>query len=93
MPRLSAPLFAPKFGIPNRNVIDGRLVGGAVLFGLVLLVAMARILRNKANAQPMVMPTVNLPDDDPEEDEFDFDDLDDLDDDLDDDFDDVFADL
>ena len=68
-------------------------IAGAVLFGLVLLVAMARILRNKANAQPMVMPTVNLPDDDPEEDEFDFDDLDDLDDDLDDDFDDVFADL
>jgi len=68
-------------------------IAGAVLFGLVLLVAMARILRNKANAQPMVMPTVNLPDDDPEEDEFDFDDLDDLDGDLDDDFDDVFADL
>jgi len=67
-------------------------IAGAVLFGLVLLVAMARILRNKANAQPMVMPTVNLPDDDPEEDAFDFDDLDDLDD-LDDDFDDVFADL
>lgn len=29
----SAPLLAPRFRLPTRTDIDGRLVGGAVLFG------------------------------------------------------------
>lgn len=32
--RLSHPLFASKFEIPNRIDIDARLVGGAALFGV-----------------------------------------------------------
>ena len=72
-------------------------IGAAVLFGLIFVVALARTLRRRANAQPMYVPPVEV-DDEPEEE----DDLDDLDlselDDLfsdedDDDFDDVFADL
>ncbi len=34
VPRMQQPLFAPRFGIPTRSDIDGRLVGGAALFGL-----------------------------------------------------------
>ncbi|TVQ92410.1 MAG: YeeE/YedE family protein [Deltaproteobacteria bacterium] len=33
VPRMSKPLFEPKFGIPSRRDIDGRLLGGALLFG------------------------------------------------------------
>ncbi len=33
VPRMAKPLFRPQFGIPTRRDIDGRLVGGAVLFG------------------------------------------------------------
>ncbi len=32
--RQKSPLFAEKFGIPTRTDIDGRLVGGAALFGV-----------------------------------------------------------
>ena len=74
-------------------------IGAAVLFGLIFVVALARTLRRRANAQPMYVPPVEV-DDEPEEDKLDeFDDLDlsDLDDlfpeDDGDDFDDVFADL
>ena len=69
-------------------------IGAAVLFGLIFVVALARTLRRRANAQPVLVPPVEM-DDEEEEDEFDFSDLDDLlsDDVEDDDFDDVFADL
>ena len=33
VPKMQKPLFEPKFGIPSRRDIDGRLVGGALLFG------------------------------------------------------------
>lgn len=33
-PRMASPLFAERFALPSRNDIDGRLIGGAVLFGL-----------------------------------------------------------
>lgn len=33
VPRMSRPLFEPRFGIPTRRDVDLRLVGGAVLFG------------------------------------------------------------
>jgi len=32
--RRESPLFAERFGIPSRTDIDGRLVGGAALFGV-----------------------------------------------------------
>ncbi len=32
--RRKSPLFAESFGIPTRTDIDGRLVGGAALFGI-----------------------------------------------------------
>lgn len=74
-------------------------IGAAVLFGLIFVVALARTLRRRANAQPMYVPPVEV-DDEPEEDkldEFDHLDLSDLDDlfpeNDGDDFDDVFADL
>lgn len=69
-------------------------IGAAVLFGLIFVVALARTLRRRANAQPVLVPPVEM-DDEEGEDEFDFSDLDDLlsDDVEDDDFDDVFADL
>lgn len=31
--RRSRPLFAPKFSVPTRRDIDGRLLGGAAIFG------------------------------------------------------------
>ena len=68
-------------------------IGAAVLFGLVFIVALARTLRRRANAQPVYVPPVEVEDDDEDEDEFDFSDLDDLFPEDDDDFDDVFADL
>lgn len=70
-------------------------IGAAVLFGLVFIVALARTLRRRANAQPVYVPPVEVEDDDEDEDEFDFSDLDDLfpEEDDEDDFDDVFADL
>lgn len=33
VPKMQKPLFEPRFGIPTRRDIDGRLVGGAMLFG------------------------------------------------------------
>ena len=76
---------------------DAVLYGGiaaAGLFGIVLVVALSKALRKRANSQPMYVPPVEVADED--EDEFDFEDLDDdLDSMLDDvdDLDDVFADL
>lgn len=69
-------------------------IGAAVLFGLVFVAAFARALRRRANAQPMYVPPVEVADE-PEEDDFDFSELDDLfgDDEEGDDFDSVFADL
>jgi hypothetical protein len=71
-------------------------IGAAVLFGLIFVVALARTIRRRANAQPMYVPPVDL-DDEPEEDELDELDLSDLDDlfpdDEEGDLDDVFADL
>ena len=71
-------------------------IGAAVLFGLIFVVALARTLRRRANAQPTFVPPVELEDDDDEEEDndFDFSELDDLfSDDEEDEFDDVFADL
>ena len=72
-------------------------IGAAVLFGLIFVVALARTLRRRANAQPTYVPPVELEDDEVDEDEdgeFDFSELDDLfSDDEEDEFDDVFADL
>ena len=71
-------------------------IGAAVLFGLIFVVALAKTIRRRANAQPMYVPPVDL-DEESEEDELDELDLSDLDDlfpdDEDDDLDDVFADL
>jgi hypothetical protein len=69
-------------------------IGAAVLFGLVFVLALAKALRRKANAQPMYVPPVEV-EEEPEEDDLDFSDLDDLfsDDDDDEDLDAVFADL
>ena len=70
-------------------------IGAAVLFGLIFVLALAKALRRKANAQPMYVPPVEV-DDEPEEEEFDFSELDDLfpeDEGGEDDFDAVFADL
>ena len=33
VPRMSRPLFEPRFGVPSRRDVDPRLVGGALLFG------------------------------------------------------------
>lgn len=69
-------------------------IGAAVLFGFFLILAFARLLRRKGNAQPMVDLPVELPDDDldlDDDDEFDFDDLDNVDEA--EDFDDIFSDL
>ena len=63
------------------------------LFGLIFIVALARTLRRRANAQPVYVPPVELEDDDDEEDELDFSELEDLFSDEEDEFDDVFADL
>lgn len=69
-------------------------IGAAVLFGLIFIVALARTIRRRANAQPVFVPPVEMEDEEDEDDEFDFSDLDDLfGEDEDDDFDDVFADL
>ena len=69
-------------------------IGAAVLFGLIFIVALARTIRRRANAQPVFVPPVEMDDEEDEDDEFDFSDLDDLfGEDDDDDFDDVFADL
>ena len=73
-------------------------IGAAVLFGLIFVVALARTLRRRANAQPMYVPPVEIDGDVDEEDEDDLDlsELDDLfsdDGDDGDEFDDVFADL
>ncbi len=70
-------------------------IAAAVLFGLVFVVALAKALRRKANAQPVYVPPVDLDEDDEDED-LDLSDLDDLfadDAGDDDDFDAVFADL
>ena len=76
------------------NIADACLA--AVLFGLIFVVALAKTIRRRANAQPMYVPPVDV-DDEFEEDELDELDLSDLDDlfpdDEDDDLDDVFADL
>lgn len=69
-------------------------IGAAVLFGLIFVVALARTIRRRANAQPVFVPPVEMEDEEDEDEEFDFSDLDDLfGEDDDDDFDDVFADL
>ena len=68
-------------------------IGAAVLFGLIFVVALARTIRRRANAQPVFVPPVDVDDEEDEDDEFDFSDLDDLLDDDEDEFDDVFADL
>ena len=72
-------------------------VAAAVLFGLVFVIALAKTLRRKANAQPMYVPPVELEDEPEDDDELDLSELDDLfaedDDEEIDDFDDVFADL
>ena len=69
-------------------------IGAAVLFGLIFVVALARTIRRRANAQPVFVPPVDMEDEEDEDDEFDFSDLDDLFGEEDDDeFDDVFADL
>ena len=73
-------------------------IGAAVLFGLIFVVALARTLRRRANAQPMYVPPVEIDGDVDEEDEDDLDlsELDDLfsdDGDDGDEFDDVFGDL
>ena len=71
-------------------------IGAAVLFGLIFVVALARTLRRRANAQPMYVPPVDVEDEDEDDDmdDLDLSDLDDLfPDDDEDEFDDVFADL
>ena len=69
-------------------------IAAAVVFGLVFVLALAKALRRKANAQPMYVPPVEMEDEDEEEDELDLSELDDLfaEDDG-DDIDAVFADL
>ena len=71
-------------------------IAAAVLFGLIFIVALARTLRRRANAQPVYVPPVELEDEfeDEEDDDLDLSELDDLfSEDGDDEFDDVFADL
>ena len=78
-------------------VLYGSIAGG-VLFGIILIIAMSKALRRRANSQPMYVPPVDLEEEDDtmNDDEFDFGDLDDeFEDLLDDgeDLDDAFADL
>lgn len=86
-------------GLEEFSKDDAVLYGGiaaAGLFGIILVVALSRALRKRANSQPMYVPPVEVADEEESEDEFDFGDLDDdLDSMLDDvdDLDDVFADL
>ena len=70
-------------------------IAAAVLFGLIFVVALARTLRRRANAQPVYVPPVEMEDESGDEDDgLDLSELDDLfSDDEDDEFDDVFADL
>jgi len=70
-------------------------IAGAAIFGLILILAMARALRRRANAQPMYVPTVDVVDEVEEKDDLDLSELDDLflDDDDEDDLDAAFADL
>jgi hypothetical protein len=71
-------------------------IAAAVLFGLIFIVALARTLRRRANAQPVYVPPVELEDEfeDEDDDDLDLSELDDLfSEDGDDEFDDVFADL
>ena len=53
-------------------------IGAAVLFGLIFVVALAKALRRKANAQPMYVPPVELDDEEEDEDDLDLSELDDL---------------
>ena len=78
-------------------VLYGGIAGG-VLFGIILIIAMSKALRRRANSQPMYVPPVEINDEEDEVDEldFDFEDLEEefedmLDDD--DDLDEAFADL
>ena len=77
------------------NLVLYGSIAGAAIFGLILVVAMARALRRRANSQPMYVPTVDVEDEPDEVDDLDLSDLDDLflDDDDDDDLDAAFADL
>ena len=86
-------------GLEEFSKDDAVLYGGiaaAGLFGIVLVVALSKALRKRADSQPMYVPPVDVADEEEPKDEFDFEDLDDdLDSLLDDvdDLDDVFADL
>ena len=86
-------------GLEEFSKDDAVLYGGiaaAGLFGIVLVVALSKALRKRADSQPMYLPPVDVADEEEPKDEFDFEDLDDdLDSLLDDvdDLDDVFADL
>lgn len=86
-------------GLEELSKDDAVLYGGiaaAGLFGIILIVALSKALRKRADSQPMYVPPVDVEDEEETEAEFDFEDLDDdLDDMLDDvdDLDDVFADL
>lgn len=78
-------------------VLYGGIAGGA-LFAIILIIAMSKALRRRANSQPMYVPPVDLDEEEdaPGTDEFDFEDLDDEFEDLlddDEDLDDAFADL
>ena len=70
-------------------------IAAAVLFGLIFIVALARTLRRRANAQPVYVPPVDMEDElEDEDDDLDLSELDDLfSEDEDDEFDNVFADL
>lgn len=70
-------------------------IAAAVLFGLIFIVALARTLRRRGNAQPVYIPPVDMEDElENEDDDLDLSELDDLfSEDEEDEFDDVFADL
>ena len=70
-------------------------IAAAVLFGLIFIVALARTLRRRGNAQPVFIPPVDMEDElENEDDDLDLSELDDLfSEDEEDEFDDVFADL
>ena len=70
-------------------------IAAAVLFGLIFIVALARTLRRRGNAQPVFLPPVDMEDElENEDDDLDLSELDDLfSEDEEDEFDDVFADL
>lgn len=70
-------------------------IAAAVLFGLIFIVALARTLRRRGNAQPVYIPPVEMEDEfENDDDDLDLSELDDLfSEDEDDEFDDVFADL